>query len=173
MTHLSQQGDVMAGMEPKRRTPQSATARTTLANCWVCASPPFTGWKKYTEMPKKECKCCSATAAWSCLLSLNNSRNKFLATIYLASRNGQRHLSRNKVAPSAVTLYLFRVNRKQQRLRVVGWFLSFYDANASVGRGREGGKARRATCMHGCLLRGCACSHWIHFLPLPSLPYAK
>ena len=38
-----------------------------------------------------------------------------------------------------VTLYFPRVNRKQQRLRVVGWFLSFYDANVSVGeKGKQG-----------------------------------
>ena len=35
-----------------------------------------------TEMAKKECKFCYATAAWSCLLLLSNSRKKFLATTY-------------------------------------------------------------------------------------------
>ena len=35
-----------------------------------------------TEKAKKECKFCKATAAWSCLLLLSNSRNNFLATTY-------------------------------------------------------------------------------------------
>ena len=36
----------------------------------------------FTEMAKKECKFCQATAAWYCLLLLSNSRKTFLATTY-------------------------------------------------------------------------------------------
>ena len=69
-------------------------SKTVVDDLIPCQKP----W--FTDKANKECKFCWATAVWSCLLLLGNSRKKFLTTMYKPFLPSLCTISRVKVQNS-------------------------------------------------------------------------